>query len=890
MGEGALVGVLPTGAVTFLFTDIEGSTPLWDAHPVAMREALARHDEIVREAIDAEDGYVFSTGGDGFAAVFTRAGDAIGAAVRAQRELRAEVWPDDVELRVRMGLHTGEVQERDGDYFGPPVNRAARIMGAANGYQIVVSDLTARLMDPSAGVGLVDLGAVQLKGVVEPVHVFGVDADDAGWVDRPLVSALTVSGNLPQLQTELFADLVDLQERVSTLTDARLVTLTGSGGVGKTRTAVEIGWLVVDEFVDGVWLVELAPIADPDVVVAALASALSIQPQPGMSIVESIVDWGLGRRMLLIIDNCEHVLDPVTEIVTAVVAGCPTVTVIATSREPLGVDGEHVIRIPSLSPTYGVELFCDRAAKADSTFVVSDGDVDTITAICARVDGIPLAIELAAARIRSLSPQELLDRLDDRFRLLRGSGRGGMERHQTLRAAVKWSYQLLSDDDQLLFDRLSVFAGGFDLAATEAVCGGGGVDEYDVVDLIGELVDKSMLTAERQGSSTRYRLLETLRQYGEERLEDRGETSTIRDRHLEYYHHIAGDIAERWFSPDQLEVDEIADREWDNLRAAHGWAISCNDFDRANEINKGSHFYAISVLRHEHGDWVTSSLALGERIERNDGYLYGQAALWAYQNEEPVRAVELAEKGLAISKDEQSISINRSMRAYGLAGSGRLEEALDMVAELRDDISQTEQPAIRLLWSQLIADLQPVPSDIEIMVATAKELGGPTPLAKTQRSVGNMLLFSTRPRDIDGAIDAYRESIAIANTANSKQDEALGRLFLAAAMVVGRRTDAAMVLYDAITFADQARYTATLTNSVEMVSFYLVRNSRLEPAAVILGHFEHRPAVFQMIAEMRERSLAAIADLADLDSLKATGAAMNRPQIIDYALTQLDNQ
>ena len=432
MADGGGSEELPTGTVTFLFTDIEGSTPLWDSFPTAMRTALARHDEIVRTAIGGAGGHIISTSGDGFAAVFARAGPAVEAAISAERALSAEVWVGGPELRVRMGIHTGDADERDGDYFGPPLNRAARIMGAANGGQIVLSAVTAALVDGMPEFEFHDLGLVQLKGVVEPVHVVGVAGDGHDWIDTPLLTAQVSRGNLPRLQTEMVGDLADLQRRIANLARARVVTLTGSGGVGKTRAAIEIGWLVVDEFIDGVWLVELAPIADAELVLTGIAAVLGVRPQPGMTVVESIVDWCYGRRMLLVLDNCEHVLDPVAETTTAIAAGCPTVTILATSREPLGVDGEIVVRIPSLEEIYGIELFMMRAMAADSSFVPTDMDRETIAEICRRLDGIPLAIELAAARIRSLTPTELLARLDDRFRLLRGGGRGGLERHQTL--------------------------------------------------------------------------------------------------------------------------------------------------------------------------------------------------------------------------------------------------------------------------------------------------------------------------------------------------------------------------------------------------------------------------------------------------------------------------
>ena len=301
-------------------------------------------------------------------------------------------------LRVRMGVHTGEAEERDGDFFGPAVNRAARIMGTANGGQVLVSDLTAGLVEQVADVKLVDLGSIELKGVIELVHVYGVAGEGHEWLDIALLTGQVTRGNLPRLQTESVGDLANLQRRVANLAQASVVTLTGSGGVGKTRAAIEIGWLVVDEFVDGVWLVELAPVADPDLAVTTIATALGAHLQPGSTMIESIVDWCLGRRMLLILDNCEHVLDTVIEVVEAIVAGCPTVTIIATSREPLGVAGETVARIASLDERYATELFVLRARSADAGFEPSDADGDAIAGICRRLDGIPLERHMAAGR------------------------------------------------------------------------------------------------------------------------------------------------------------------------------------------------------------------------------------------------------------------------------------------------------------------------------------------------------------------------------------------------------------------------------------------------------------------------------------------------------------
>ena len=432
------------------------------------------------------------------------------------------------------------------------------------------------------------------------------------WIDTPLLTTQVSRGNLPRLQTEMVGDLADLQRRVANLARARVVTLTGSGGVGKTRAAIEIGWLVVDEFIDGVWLVELGPIADADLVHTGIAAVLGVRPQPGMTVVESIVDWCYGRRMLLVLDNCEHVLDPVAEITTAIAAGCPTVTIVATSREPLGVAGEIVVRIPSLEEIYGIELFVLRAAAADSSFEPTDADREMIAEICRRLDGIPLAIELAAARIRSLTPTELLARLDDRFRLLRGGGRGGLERHRTLRATVAWSYQLLSSDEQLLFDRLSVFAGTFDLAAAEAICAGDGLDDTDIVDLLGDLVDKSMVIAVRSQRGTRYRLLETLRQYGEERLDERGATASLRDAHLTYFCALAERIDRQWASPDQAIAGQRFDDDWDNMSAAHNWSISTADIDASTALVAWTGEFAICRVRRDHQEWCNRTREMAE--------------------------------------------------------------------------------------------------------------------------------------------------------------------------------------------------------------------------------------------------------------------------------------
>lgn len=486
---------LPTGTVTFLFTDLEASTRMWESHPTEMEAALERHDAILRDTIADHAGAVFSTAGDAFSAAFDSPTAAIEAARSAQEQLLAEPWPQPIELRARMGLHAGEAQERAGDYFGPALNRAARLMSAGHGGQIVVSDVIAGLVTRD---GLRDLGTHRLKDLSAAEHLWQV-----GHADFPALRTLDASpGNLPPQTTSFVGRELEVAELTELVHAHRLVTLTGVGGVGKTCLALQVAAALTDEFPDGVWLVELAPVGDPAAVPDAIAAALSITPQPGLSVTDSIAEALVGRRLLIVLDNCEHVLDAAAEVVEAILASTAAVTLIASSREGLRVDAEQLWPVPSLDVRAGatspaVELFVERAQAVNPAFA-PDGEADTaaVTEICQRLDGIALAIELAAARMVSMSAQDLRDHLGDRFRLLAGSRRG-LERHQTLRHAVTWSYDLLDDDERSLLNRCSVFADGFDVAAATHVCGGDlALDEFAVLDLLDSLVRKSLVTVD----------------------------------------------------------------------------------------------------------------------------------------------------------------------------------------------------------------------------------------------------------------------------------------------------------------------------------------------------------------------------------------------------------
>jgi predicted ATPase/class 3 adenylate cyclase len=567
----------PSGVVTFLFTDIEGSTRRWETDADAMRAALAAHDEVLRNVIEAHGGWLFKHTGDGVCAAFASPRSAVDAAVAAQREL---------ELPVRMGIATGEAELRDGDYFGAVLNRAARLMAAGHGGQILLAESTAVLL---SGVDLIDLGPRRLRDVPMPVGVFQVRAQGQATEFPPLRALDTSPGNLRPQTTSFIGRESEVAEVQAALKAHRLVTLTGVGGVGKTRLAVEVAARLADEFPDGVWFFDLAAVADPAVVPDAVAAVLGITQQPGKSVANSVAAALEGRVRLLVFDNCEHILDAAAGLVEAILAASATVTILATSREGLRLADEQLWPVPSLAVGAGIDsaavsLFIERAQAVSPRFSVANADeAAAVVEVCGRLDGIPLAIELAASRMASMTAIEVRDRLDQRFRLLVGSRRG-LERHHTLRHAVAWSYDLLDDTEKTVLDRCSVFAGGFDLQSACAVAGADDLDEYAILEVLDALVRKSLLVAERSAGRTRFSMLETIRQFAEEQLAAHGEATEVRTAHAGYFAGREADIMALWDSPRQRGAYAWFIVELANLRTAFRWAADRGDLDDAAAI------------------------------------------------------------------------------------------------------------------------------------------------------------------------------------------------------------------------------------------------------------------------------------------------------------------
>jgi predicted ATPase/class 3 adenylate cyclase/DNA-binding CsgD family transcriptional regulator len=564
-------GLLPTGTVTLLLADVEGSTKLWETQPDEMTVAIARMNGTASETIATHDGVrpVEQGEGDSFVAAFARASDAVACALDLQH---APLAP----IRLRIGVHTGEIQLRDeGNYAGPTINRTARLRDLGHGGQTLLSGTTeAMVLDRlPADAWLSDLGTHALRDLPRPERVVQLCHPDLVNYFPPLrVSKAVNSQRLPAQLTSFVGRNTELSQVRELLTRNRLLTLTGAGGAGKTRLAIQIAGQLSGEFGDGVWYVDFAPLTDPDLVPVTVARTLGLPDQAGRSTMDTLTRFVADRQMLVVLDNCEHLLDASAALVNALLATAAGLTLLTTSREPIGVSGEVSWRVPSLSlRDEAIDLFTDRARHARPEFAVTDDNAAVVAEICARLDGLPLAIELAAARVRALSLAEILDSLHDRFRLLTGGARTAVRRQQTLRASVDWSHTLLTQPERVLFRRLAAFLGGFDFDAAQTVASGGEVERYQVLDQLTLLVDKSLVVADDSRGRTRYRLLETVRQYALEKLGESGEADAVRARHRDHYTAMAA-VLDAPAGSDYEHRLEQADIEIDNLRAAFAWS------------------------------------------------------------------------------------------------------------------------------------------------------------------------------------------------------------------------------------------------------------------------------------------------------------------------------
>ncbi|MGC4045457.1 MAG: tetratricopeptide repeat protein [Armatimonas sp.] len=670
---------LPGGTLTFLFTDIEGSTRLWETHPEEMRVALARHDTLLREAIEAHHGYIFKTVGDAFCAAFAIAPDGVAAALAAQRALANESWPESLTLKVRIALHTGAVESRDNDYFGPPLNRVARLLSTGYGEQTILSQVTYDLVRDSlpTQASLKNLGEYRLKDLARPEQIYQLIHPDLP-KDFPTLKSLdsiALPNNLPQQVTSFIGREKELAEVRGRLAKTKLLTLTGAGGSGKSRLALQTAADLLEAFPDGAWLVELAPLADSNLVVSTVASVLGVKEEPSKPILTTLTDSLREKTLLLVLDNCEHVLDASAKLADTLMRSCPGVKILATSREGLGIAGEAAYRVPSLSlpepkqaqtaeslsQFEAVQLFIERAVQTQPNFAVTNANAPALASVCFRLDGIPLAIELAAARARSLSVEEINNKLDQRFRLLTGGSRTALPRQQTLRSLIDWSYDLLNEAEKALLCRLSVFAGGWTLESAEVVCSGEVVEDWEVLDLLTSLCDKSLAIAEEQVGVTRYRLLETVRQYARDLLLESREGETYRSRHLDCFLELAEAAELEFQGANQGQWLNRLEVEHENLRAGLDWSLG-----EGQEGAKKTLRFCGALMRFwesrgylsEGRDWCTRALNAPEGQEHSK--VRARALITS-----STLAYRQGDYGMADTCSQESLAISRELGDQG---------------------------------------------------------------------------------------------------------------------------------------------------------------------------------------------------------------------------------
>jgi predicted ATPase/class 3 adenylate cyclase len=698
---------LPSGTVTFLFTDIEGSTKLAQQYPDAMPVLLARHHEILHQSIQLNNGYVFQIVGDSFAVAFHSANDALSAALDAQRCLQNEAW-SPAPIKVRMGIHTGAAKLNDPSaptvYTGyATLASTQRIMSAGHGGQILLSGATRELVRDSipAGVELFDLGEKRLKDLLRPEHLYQLNLSGLPTNFPPLKTLDSFPNNLPTQLTSFIGRENEIAEIKQELDRHRLVTLTGSGGTGKTRLSLQVAADLLEKFDYGVWFIELAPLTDPELIPQTILSVIGINEQQGKGPLETLKEYLHEKRTLIVLDNCEHLISASAEVTNALLNAAPNLRIMASSREALGVKGEVSYPVPSLSSPdikhlpvveqlsqyEAVRLFIDRALLFSPHFVVDKDNAPYIAQICYRLDGIPLGIELAAARVKMLSVEQISKRLDDRFRLLTGGARTALPRQQTLRALIDWSYDLLTENERLLLQRLFVFAGGWTLEAAEEVCAGNGIDSYNVLGLLSQLVNKSLVVVIAEGSQsgeTRYRMLETIRQYAREKLLEAGESEVVRDKHLAYFVKLTEQAGPELYRANQVFWFDKVDDEIDNLRMALEWALASNTEAGLRLMINSIDYWEERGDNREVQTWLTQLLDQYRADDALRARVLSSYSGIAADGGDLAKAEILANQGLELSRvisDKQTEAINLMNLGGIIALNGNVGKGIPMVEQ-----------------------------------------------------------------------------------------------------------------------------------------------------------------------------------------------------------------
>jgi predicted ATPase/class 3 adenylate cyclase len=919
-------------------TDIEGSTRLWEDHGDAMGAALAIHDRILREAVESAGGRIVKTTGDGMLAAFDGPVAAVRAALVAQRALRDATWGVTGPLRVRMAMHAGTAESRDGDYFGPALNRVARILAIGHGGQVLTSAVAAVLArdELPAAIDLIDLGSHRLRDLDRPEQVFQLVADDLPRTFPPLRSLSTRRSNLPIALTSFVGRERELAEVGSLIGRHRLVTLIGVGGTGKTRLMLEAAARLADGFADGAWLAELAPLGDPSQIAPEVARALGVSEVAGQPTMATLATFLADKDLLLLLDNAEHLVDGAARVAERLLAAAPGLRILATSREALAIPGEAVLQLLSLScpqigatraagaprsavdlqgaaSTDAVRLFAERAGAADPGFELGQSNVASIAEICRRLDGIPLAIELAAARVAAMSTEDIASGLGDRFRLLAGGRRTAVPRQQTLHALIDWSWDLLTDDDRTLLRRLSIFAGGWTVGAAARIVGDGEgeLGRADLIDRLTRLVDRSLVIVER-GAATRYRMLETIRQYAREKLIEAGEVATIADRHFATFAALAAAAYPELQGPTMVDWLDRLDADAENVGAALEWGLEAEPWAAVRMASDLLGYWNVRVASEEDEARIIDAIEIARARTAGDpgsppadvseralsARLMGEAArIWASSGR--------AAMGLEWSREAESLArTTDDPQAIVQAVAGRLISGVFTGAtDLRRQFDEAIAVAERVGDQAILAvatgfagasfyGADPVAA--EALGARAEEAarrtGSPFIIASVAMARGRMLGLAGRT---DEAAERFGVSIARAAEIGDERWVLAARSDLAHAYRRGGRLDAAEALYrETIGGWVHLGHRGAVANQLENMGYVAVDDGRFERAARLLGAAEamreqsHQAMAFDEVPELGAylgRLRAAIPETA-FDAAWSAGRALSQAEAVALAV------
>ncbi len=890
---------LPSGTLTLLFTDIEGSTQHWEEQRAAMPEALRRHDKLLRVAIEAHRGHVFKTWGDQFCAAFSRAPDALAAAVDVQRALAAENWSTVGGLAIRMALHSGAADERDGDYFGPTVNRVARLLAVGSGGQVLLSGACTELIGAElpAECSLRDLGEHRLKDLAQPERIYQLIAPDFLADFPPLRSLERLSNNLPAQVSSFVGRETEIGEVTVLIEQHRLVTLVGSGGVGKTRLSLHVAADRIDDFHDGVWFVELAPLAQGDFIPTTVASLLGITLPSEGDLVENLARALKSKELLLVFDNCEHLVEPAAHAISTILHAAPKVKVLASSRQALGVAGEAAYHVPTLDLPTGVALFVERAREKLATFGLTDENAPTVAEICKRLDGIPLAIELAAARVKVLSIPKLAARLNERFSILTGGGRDVLPRQQTLRALIDWSYDLLTPQEQMLFDRIGIFAGGFSLEAVSAVCSDEILDELDILDLLASLTDKSLVVADTTGEQERYHLLESTRAYALGKLTAAAAHEQLARRHAEYFGNHAHDADPYRGTGSVATFMSNMERELDNYRAVLEWAL------------KGGHDLALGGAVAGALPWNDSGLAVEGRYWIGlaqaglDESTYPQVAarLWGTLSSlsSGKRKYDCARRALALFEsvgDEKGQASALLSLAFSLFQMGHLEEAGEQIAHAlatmraianRPGVAHCLNVQASIQWAR--GDLAAAREGFTQTLAASKALGDEAGAAIV---LMNLAELEFGDGQVEQAVRLAGEALEIHAREKNTPQIAISYVNLAAYRIARNDADGAReAAREALRLARQVRSGMHVAIGLQHIALLLALRGEVNDAARLTGYVN---AQYKELGQEREATekwgydklMAALREQlseAEIEKLAAEGATWSEDRAVEEA-------